>query len=513
MFSLTYVLAELRRRAGRTVLTALGLGIGVGLVVTVTALSNGLDHAQAKVLRPLTGVGTDMAVTRPLRVSGNGHDFAPGAGPGGGPPGAGLSAADREALRRENGGGRLGLRSLGAPGSRFSRDRFLARTQLSFPASQVASIAGQRGVKGAAGALTLTSLHIEGTVPQDAGAGAGGPGLRGGGGAEPGGHGGAGPGFGGPPSNISFTPISVTGVDQSQPSLAPVTPGQLAGGRWFAAGTGGAYEAVASDSYARSKGLAVGSTVKLGGKTFRLVGLAKQPLGGQASDVYVELGTLQRLSNRVGRVNVVQVRADRASDVGSVSRAIQASFPGAQVTTAKDLADRIGGSLVDAKSLSNDLGTALAIVALAAAFLIASLLTLSSVAKRIRELGTLKALGWSQRRVVGQVAGESLAQGALGAAVGVLIGIGGAAVIGALAPSLTASVAQAAPAGGGRFAAAFGQGAVASGSQSVALDAPIDIGLIVLAVALALAGGLIAGAAGGLRASRLRPADALRHID
>ena len=50
------------------------------------------------------------------------------------------------------------------------------------------------------------------------------------------------------------------------------------------------------------------------------------------------------------------------------------------------LDDRVGGSLVDAKNLSNDLGTALAIVALAAAFLIASLLTLSSVTKRIREL-------------------------------------------------------------------------------------------------------------------------------
>jgi ABC-type antimicrobial peptide transport system permease subunit len=183
------------------------------------------------------------------------------------------------------------------------------------------------------------------------------------------------------------------------------------------------------------------------------------------------------------------------------------------VTTAKDLADRVGGSLVDAKNLSNDLGTALAIVALAAAFLIASLLTLSSVTKRIRELGTLKALGWPQRLVVRQVAGESLAQGAIGGLVGVIIGIGGAALVSAVSPSLTASVAQAAPAGGGAFAQAFGQGAVTPGSQSVALNAPIDPGLLLLAVALALAGGLIAGAVGGLRAARLRPADALRHID
>ena len=67
MFYLTYILAELRRRSGRTILTALGLAIGVGLVVTVNALSHGLNDAQAKVLEPLTGVGTDMSVTRPIR--------------------------------------------------------------------------------------------------------------------------------------------------------------------------------------------------------------------------------------------------------------------------------------------------------------------------------------------------------------------------------------------------------------------------------------------------------------
>jgi hypothetical protein len=52
MFFVTYMLAELRRRFGRTLVTALGLAVGVGLVITVSALSRGLDDAQAEVLRP-----------------------------------------------------------------------------------------------------------------------------------------------------------------------------------------------------------------------------------------------------------------------------------------------------------------------------------------------------------------------------------------------------------------------------------------------------------------------------
>jgi hypothetical protein len=71
VFYLGYLASELRRRKGRTFLTALGLGVGVGLVVAVSALSDGLDKAQDEVLEPLTGVGTDLTVARPLDISGD----------------------------------------------------------------------------------------------------------------------------------------------------------------------------------------------------------------------------------------------------------------------------------------------------------------------------------------------------------------------------------------------------------------------------------------------------------
>ncbi|MBM2824093.1 MAG: rane protein, partial [Thermoleophilia bacterium] len=213
-----------------------------------------------------------------------------------------------------------------------------------------------------------------------------------------------------------------------------------------------------------------------------------------------------------GRVNTVYVRAESSDDVSAVAASIERTLDGASVTTAEDLADRVAGTLVDAKNLAGSLGTALVIVGLLSAFLIASLLTLSSVTKRIRELGTLKALGWSQRLVVRQVTGESLFVGLLGGALGVVLGIGGAYLLAAFAPSLEATV-SAGAAEGPRFIGPFGQGAVEQAATEVSLDAPVSVTLILGAVALALLGGLIAGAVGSLRAARLRPADALRHID
>src|SRR5206468_6346543 len=64
MFQLRYVASELRRRAGRTILTALGLAAGVGLVIGIVGVSQGLHDAQAKVLAPLSSIGTDVLVTR-----------------------------------------------------------------------------------------------------------------------------------------------------------------------------------------------------------------------------------------------------------------------------------------------------------------------------------------------------------------------------------------------------------------------------------------------------------------
>jgi ABC-type antimicrobial peptide transport system permease subunit len=492
VFSTSYVFAELRRRRGRTILTALGLGVGVALVVAVTALSQGLSDAQEQVLEPLTGVGTDMTVSRPLNTSDDGN----GAGAAPGNPFGNLSEREREQLQEENGGARVGLQNLGEPGERFERDDFVTQ-QLSFSSSKQREIAELDGVASAAGGLSLSAIHVEGTVPENAG-GQNQLGPPGGGGG-PGGL-----------ENIDITNLTVSGVDQSAPELGAITRGQVSEGRYFS--TGDKREAILSQSYAQREDLAIGDEVKLKGGTYEVVGIASPPLGGAASDVYVKLDQLQRASDRAGRVNTVYVRAADTGQVTAVAGAIERTLDGASVTTTADLAERVGGSLVDAKNLASSLGTALAIVALAASTLIAMLLTLSSVSKRTRELGTLKAIGWRQGRVVRQVSGESLVQGALGGVVGAVLGIGAAALVSALGITLQASVA-AASGGGGPLGGLFGQGQVVAGTTDIVLKAPVSFGLVVLAIALSILAGLLAGSVGGLRAARLRPAEALRTLD
>jgi ABC-type antimicrobial peptide transport system permease subunit len=166
---------------------------------------------------------------------------------------------------------------------------------------------------------------------------------------------------------------------------------------------------------------------------------------------------------------------------------------------------------------------------LVAAFLLASLLTMAAVTRRVREFGTLKALGWKSRRIVGQVMGESIAIGVVGGVVGVALGFAGATLVHKLAKPLTASVGSttgtatpggAQTVGGGRFPGGgggpggFGRAASdAAHAVTVHLTAPVTISAVILAVVLAIAGGLIAGTFGGWRAARLRPAAALSRVE
>lgn len=538
MFYLTYLHRELRRRLGRTVLTVLGLAVGVSLVVVVSALSTGLDRAQAKILNPLAKVGTDLVVSRPVDVP------LAGAGANAAVVG-GVKDTEVDSLIDENQSlFQTDFSKLGKPGASFERELFLPATQLTFPDSEVRKIARLDGVDEVAGALTLLAVHQKGKVPEvTATVETGGKTVtqtqeiaaptqaewnsisqciqQSGGGPQ------CLPGrfrrlssvfttprevikqvLNPPQTDLATEPYTVAGVDPARPGLGLITPSQIVKGRFFT--NGKTDEVVLGEGYANRKDYAVGGTVGLNGKNYAIVGLARPPLGGTSADIYTSLAGLQEMSSRTGRVNTLLVRADNAADVPALTKAIQRTFPGASVTSAKDLANSITGSLVSAGTLANRLGVALGALAVFAAVLIAVLLTLSSVAKRVRELGTLAALGWSRGLIIRQVLVESFTQGALGGIIGAALGAAAAFGLTSAGISLRADAATQA----GPLTSSFGLGKVLSdtASEAIVLTAPLRPMVLLVAVALAVGGGLIAGGAGALRAARLRPADALREL-
>lgn len=495
----TYLRRELRRRSKQATVVAIGLAIGIGLVVVVSATSAGVKTAQGQVLHSLYGVGTDMTVSKTAK---------PGTG---GPQHFGNFGSFGSSAHAGSAGTQIARKDLRPSGGTAS-----------LPESDVARVAKLEGTAASAGGLVLTDTSFSGTIPNfssSTGRPAGG-GFSGSTGVKP---------------SFTISSFSVDGVQLTKSGVGLLSASQVTKGSYFSSSDKTTDVAVVSASYAKTDKLSVGSHLTVAGTSMKVIGIAD--LSSGSADVYLPLSTAQKLSDMTGKVTEIYVSATSATSVTSLASAVKKLIPGSTIATSATLAKDISGSLSSASNLATKLGKWLSIAALAVAILLAGLLMMSAVSRRVREFGTLKAIGWRTRRVVGQVMGEGLSLGILGGVGGLVLGVVGAEVVTAISPSLSATVVPAAAleassngfGGGTPFAgshtgtstgfhhfggAPFGaHTAPALDSVIVHLSAPLQGGTIGLAIGLAIVGGLVAGTFGAWRAGRMRPAQALRRVE
>lgn len=520
----TYLRRELLNRRKQTIIIAIGMALAIALVIIVNAVSAGVKDAQASVLQSVYGVGTDITITEPATA----QSATAQQGAGGGPRfdfGAN-SGTDTGAGRQVN-------------TSRLAT----TRGDTVMDAATLTTAKKVQNVQSAAAVLSLTNTSFSGTLPnfqqlreqRQAGGGSTASTPPPTGGAD---------GAGG--SSFTVDSFSVMGLDPAGKSVGPLSSVTLSSGRTFTAADKAADVVVLDAAYAKTASKAVGDTITIGGTDFKVVGIVSATGADSttAANAYIPIGVAQTLSGQASKISSVYVTAASSSDIDQIKADLTKALPGATVSTQADLASTVSGSLGSAGQLIANLGTWLSVIVLAAAFLIAILFTISGVTRRTREFGTLKAIGWSNRRITGQVAGESIVQGLIGGIIGVAVGLLGVWVVNIVSPTLTGSVggsgfanaagrgtgAGTGGAGTGTGAGGFGGGGFGGGgtggggafagirraasttTADIALHAPITLWIIVGAVALAILGGLIAGAIGGWRASRLRPAAALRSV-
>ncbi|HWC33931.1 MAG TPA: ABC transporter permease [Mycobacteriales bacterium] len=567
----SYLWSELRHRLGRTLVTALGLAAGVGLVMAIIGVSAGLSRAQDKVLSPLSSVGTDLVVTRTVAPTTNPKPQASptaarggffGGGQGGFSQASQLNSADTDALLQANSTVLTDLSKLGPAGTKFTHDFFLPGTLITFPSQATTVVASLPGVSSAVGALTLSAVHETGTVPKIVASLKTGShtvkatttpprptaaqlatmfacfqksGLTG----RP--QGGARPRQNlfsdkralaclppayrsyvtrvvvpamtirrvvAPPSTDTNTSTyTVGGVDATNPNTGLVTRDQVTKGGWY--DTRADHEVLVNTAYASTHKLRVGDSITINSGAYSVVGLVKPTLTGNVADLYFDLPTLQSLATNDGRINEVLVAVKNSDQVGAVSAAIHRALPGAQVLTAKDLADQVSGSLANAHKLATNLGAALAVVALLAGFVIAGLLTLSNITKRVREIGSLRAMGWSRGLVVRQILAETVSIGVIGGVMGIALGAAICGIIDAVGPSLSVT-SSGLQVGASTVSSLLNQSTSDTITSAIKLNAPIELTAIILGFFGALVGGVLAGVVGGWRAARLAPATALR---
>lgn len=162
----------------------------------------------------------------------------------------------------------------------------------------------------------------------------------------------------------------------------------------------------------------VGDTLRIGGKTRRVVGIYRTGISFGDSTMMFPLSTLQAENQVTGYVTLGFAKVDQGTSIPKVKATLKKQF--VQYAPIASLTDF--GRNDNTLTLINAANTGGTI--LAAIIAISGVLntTLLSFFERMREFGVLRSIGWSRPRIVTLVLGEAAVVGVVGAAIGLVLG-------------------------------------------------------------------------------------------
>ncbi len=226
------------------------------------------------------------------------------------------------------------------------------------------------------------------------------------------------------------TPISIIGYEQAG------GPWRLKSGR----GVQAAGELVMDYSLARRFGLAVGDSVYLFGKEFRIVGLSADTAFIFGSYVFISLKDAFSLFSAAhvsqgesdeGALNLLLVEVKQAAQVAQVREEIERIAPAVNVLTPTELAANDVGMVQDIMGSVMNLMVSVAYVV---GVLVIGLTLYAAVLERLREYGIMKAIGARNTRLYAYVLSQAVAFAVPGFALGTAFGLGVAALFAWLMP-------------------------------------------------------------------------------
>ena len=440
-----YVLKELRHHHNRTLVNILGIGIGIALFVSINAVSTAYQKA---VSLPFKNLGADLIVQRPEK-----------------------RAVDS-----------------GQPPASMRGIRLPFSNQL-LPSQDLEKLKTIEGVDSMASSLLLWEFDKGG--------------FR-----------------------------TIMGVDLAQPSLGPVKVKEwLKEGR-FPQKEG---EVVIEKHYAKFQHKKIGDAIEINGHPFSVVGLLEIKEGSQiaSANIYLPLqdaqgllgtesGGVNPVRNSSGAlnpagiilksdaieqrgiisngVNIVYLRLKNPSLLSQVKTSIAKQLNGVSVTSSDSSLELMGG----VSKISDQFSFIVSIIALGGAVFLIIKAMLSNLIERSREIGILKAVGWTEKDVQKQLMGEVFLQSLLGGIFGIVMGYFFSYLLGFLSiPVSTPWELNLLP--------AFAKDAGAA-AQTVRLPVSISAGLTAISLALSLTAGGLASYFMGRRTARMKPAEILRNM-
>jgi putative ABC transport system permease protein len=213
-------------------------------------------------------------------------------------------------------------------------------------------------------------------------------------------------------------------------------------------------KAVLGSLLAKNLGKAVGETIEVEGDRFQVVGIYASDNVLESNGAVVSLGELQELMGRPGQVTTFLVCVDEAPNKAELVEQVRKQIEGLRDArgrprhlSVKATRDHVSSNFEH--QVLHGLAWASSLIAVVVG-LVSMLNTMTmSVFERVREVATLRAVGWRKSRVVGLILLEAFLLSGAGAVLGVAcaiplmyllssLSITSAVVVGSVPPAVVA---------------------------------------------------------------------------
>lgn len=275
----------------------------------------------------------------------------------------------------------------------------------------------------------------------------------------------------------------------------------------------GKTEALVELSFARQFHIKVGDTISVAKRSYPVVGIidASRAAKVAVANVYIPLAEARELAVSSPQlqtvspfnkndVNLLFIKADEEEIPSLVSALHKIVGQKAEIGTTGSFLKLLGSLF----ALSDKFTMAVSLIAIVVAILIAFKTMAGNMAERAREIGVLKAVGWTNRNVVRQLLAESVVQCFLAGILGLAIALVASVALSFITVKIPipwdmSPIPHFLPGGGDQI------------FKTLRLPVHVTWILSLFAVVLSVAIGGLTGALLGRSISKIKPAEVLRH--
>lgn len=214
---------------------------------------------------------------------------------------------------------------------------------------------------------------------------------------------------------------TLIGIDPAGTTMADIS---IKEGRIF---EDNADEVIMGEIYAEDNNYSVGDTIEVNREDFEIVGIYQTGDSNMAGGVFTSISKVGELMDDEDSISNIYVKVEKGEDPQSVADRIDEKY-GDNITTITSVMEM--EQMADMLNMLQASTWAISLLAIVVGGLGIINTMLMSVFERTREIGVLKAVGWSNGKIITMIVGESLVITIVSAIIGAIVGVGLCMILG-----------------------------------------------------------------------------------